>query len=605
VKIKATALCEKDRKKMRALLPIIALGGSLAAPPVAALELGELTVQSNLGRPLRASIAYALAPNEVLSNTCVSIHNSTSGLPGIGAFTISVTERAIIIAGKASIREPMLGMRVTVNCPQTPNLSRDYMLFVDPENTTQVNDSISAVMQTRNVSETARKTPTEIRQDLMEPIGQSSRYQAKVGDTLSNIVSRIENRSMKLWPAVDAIFEANPHAFIGNDPNKLKAGSWLEIPSLDGTAPVVAEAATVADTLTQDTPAATSTAANTAEKDTIAVYEPSVAVEVPAAIEAPQTFVEQAAAEEIINELRSGDIVLDGDSAMLEPAGAIAIPDTELAGPKTTSASPNVPTAIITTDSARESTSPIKWLIGGSVALVAGLLLFLLGRRARSHFGSAPVDAVIRSSAVPDPADIEKLVAENELDYDISDDSPTEENLALDVDLAIGTGLGEGTDVEVIEQFGFAETAKLDIELPGESQAEKNSETDIIAPIRLETGSILESEVLPEEDDYDMSVIMDATKMPHHEDVTERDLMAVEVGTTDEIQISGNYTISKEVDYNILEQDYENELTATQALNEEIERAAAALVEDLNQAVNDGDEIEMDIEGGTVNMRAS
>jgi hypothetical protein len=38
------------------------------------------------------------------------------------------------------------------------------------------------------------------------------------------------------------------------------------------------------------------------------------------------------------------------------------------------------------------------------------------------------------------------------------------------------------------------------------------------------------------------------------------------------------YTINKEVDFQVLEQDYEDELTATQALNEEITRAAAELV---------------------------
>ena len=42
---------------------------------------------------------------------------------------------------------------------------------------------------------------------------------------------------------MNAIFAANPESFLDNDPNKLKAGSWLTIPSLDGTAPVVAAAA--------------------------------------------------------------------------------------------------------------------------------------------------------------------------------------------------------------------------------------------------------------------------------------------------------------------------------------------------------------------------
>jgi len=99
--------------------------------------------------------------------------------------------------------------------------------------------------------------------------------------------------------------------------------------------------------------------------------------------------------------------------------------------------------------------------------------------------------------------------------------------------------------------------------------------------------SILESEVLPEDDDYDMSVIVDATKMPQPDDVTERDLRAVKVTPNDESLISDAYTISKEVDYDILEKDYEDEMSATQALNAEIARAAAELTQDLDETMSD------------------
>ncbi len=85
-----------------------------------------------------------------------------------------------------------------------------------------------------------------------------------------------------------------------------------------------------------------------------------------------------------------------------------------------------------------------------------------------------------------------------------------------------------------------------------------------------------------DDDDYDMSVIMDATKMPNTDDVTERDLEAVPIETSDSALITGSYTVSHEVDYNILEQDYEDEFTATQALNQEILRAAAALEEQMD-----------------------
>jgi hypothetical protein len=122
----------------------------------------------------------------------------------------------------------------------------------------------------------------------------------------------------------------------------------------------------------------------------------------------------------------------------------------------------------------------------------------------------------------------------------------------------------------------------------------KKSETDIIPPLNIEVQSILESEVLPDEDqqaevdaeddDYDMSVIVDATKMPNPEDATMRDLEAVPVDTGDDTILSEDYTVSSEVDYTVVEQDYEDELTATQALNEEIARAAEELSDKMDEA---------------------
>ena len=559
----------------RTLLPLVAIGGGLAVTPAIALELGELTVQSNLGQPLRASIAYALAPNEMLSNTCISIGGgrSTSALPGIGSNSISITESAIVISGETRVREPMLGTRVTINCPYTPNLSREYMLFVDPADAAPVSlrpspaaAAPAAVVPTAGQT-VARRAPAPTVDTA--PIGQSARYQVQPGDSLSQIASRIENRSAKLWPAVNAIFDANPDAFIDNDPNKLKAGTWLTIPSFDGTAPVVSagiEVTSVAKTVDGS------------------VYEPPVLEDV----------VEPAAVTDTVSrtagELRPGDVILESQNPYVEPVAAttVVIPDTQLPGPETTSISPNVPTAnvsttIVSTGSRSESTSLYTWLIGVGLAIFAALVLF--GRRIRNRFGSAPIAAGATATAAR--ADTDTLEAQAA--YDLDDDSPTEENLVLDADLVLGTGLEEGTDMEVAKDFGFAATTELDIELPFEPEAPiADGGTDVIPPLspaRLE--SILESEVLPEDDDYDMSVIVDATKMPRPEDVTERDLMAIPVGVSDETLISDNYTISKEVDYNILEQDYQEELTATQALNEEISRAAAKLSSTLDETNSD------------------
>ena len=567
----------KDRASKRSLLPLVALGGGLAVTPAAALELGELTVQSSLGQPLRASIAYALAPSEMLSDTCVSVGGgrSTSDLPGIGRSTIRVTDTAILITGNTLIREPMMATRVTINCPYTPNLSREYMLFVDPAAVADA-QAVAATPQAVPAAAAApqpvaRTTTRPARTADTTPIGQSTRYQVKPGETLGEIVSRIENRSISLWPAVNTIFVANPDAFIDNDPNKLKAGAWLTIPSLDGSAPVVSVAAPAAAP-------AVATAAELPPVETIdgAVYEP------PILDDAAQPVVSDAAASETLvtevsREVSADNNVVESGNPYVEPEATVTIPDTELEGPTTSSESPNVPTAIISTGSRSESTSMLAWFIGGGLAIFGLLVLF--GRRIRERFGSTPVGAVAAGAAVHELA---------EDDYDIEDDSPTEENLALDADLVLGTGLADGTDMEVAQDFGFAAPTDVDIELPFEPQPVDNT-AEGLPPPRVKADSILESEILPEDDDYEMSLILDATQAPEFDSdnsLTDEYTVNQELSPTDE------YTINEDV-AEILEKDYEEELTATQALNAEIERAAADLSATLDEASPDDETSEM------------
>jgi hypothetical protein len=162
-----------------------------------------------------------------------------------------------------------------------------------------------------------------------------------------------------------------------------------------------------------------------------------------------------------------------------------------------------------------------------------------------------------------------------EIDYDISDDSPTEENLVLDADLIMGTGLSDSSNSNISDGFRFAESSELDVEVPDED-------------------SILDNEVLPvaADDDYDMSVIIDATKIPQADDTAEHDFKAVEVTTGDDTLMTQNFMSDKDADFQIIEQDYEDELTATQALNLEIAHAAAELtakmeIEGINKTDDD------------------
>ena len=256
----------------------------------------------------------------------------------------------------------------------------------------------------------------------------------------------------------------------------------------------------------------------------------------------------------------------------------------------TASSASDVPTTVVSTGSRSESTSMLMWVAGIGLGIIAALLLY--GRRFREHLRSTREEASV--SKAHDASDLTDGIEEvpeatdDFAGYDISDDSPTEENYVLDADLGVGTGLKETGDFDVAQGFGFAASMEVDVEPPPESiETAPGSGTDIIPPLTREMDSILESEVLPEDDDYDMSIIKDATKMALPEDVTEQDLQAIEVDAPEDDEDDTHVTISEDVNYDLLEQDYEDELSATQALHIEIERATAKLAQDLDSAIND------------------
>lgn len=620
----------KINRVNRKLPALIAVGSCMAVLPANALELGELSVQSSLGQPLRASIAFALAPHEQLNRYCVSFRSgpTAGGLPGIGRTTLSVANGVILLTGTTPVREPMLATQVVINCPYTAKFSREYMLFVDPPSET-TSASFAATTTAAPVpltvhAPTAVSRPATVQRRASvnrDPIANSARHQVMRGETLSEIVARIENRTLTMWPAVDLIFAANPDAFMDNDPNKLKAGSWLTIPDLGGVDPiVVADAPASADVYES---AVSSAAAPAAVADTASteIYEPSafdvnvadVVEALPVAVDASVSDFsvgESVPAYEIVNlsasapvtdsmtevttnDLQPGDIILDNspleNSPAIETAGSTNSEISVGIQPETSASSSGLPAWFL-------------WLAGGGVAFILALLMF--GRRLRGLFGSTPVGPVLvrpeRRSSDYDTSgttEIEATIIEQADDdsFDQLDDMPTSENLILDADLIDGTGLEEGTDMDVAQDFGFAASADLDIELPFEPVASADLEASVVAgeteilPLANEP-TILENEVMPEEDDYDMSVIMDATKMPQPEDATEFDLKAVEVDSGDETMVSNSgYTLSEEFDFKIVEQDYEDELTATQLLNKEIADAALKLSDD-DEGEPDSDE---------------
>ena len=583
----------------KAVLPaLVAVGGGLVTIPAGALELGELEVQSKLGQPLRASIAYALGPNEIIDSYCVSIQSSSGGgkLADSTTATVSAANGVISLTGRSVILEPLMLANVVVNCPYTPHVSRNYTMFVDPvdmQTAVAAAEQLATAAQPAVAPATTQTVAIERRAPAtLTAIEQGVQYRVQPGDSLSRIAQRLQDRQVGLSAAMNVIFVANADAFINNDPNRLKAGSLLLIPSLAGneitplsfTSGDSEQAATeppVTTVAVTDTIVETNVYDGAETIDTSVADEPASTAPVEAVFEAAPAAVSGDASstyDSAYADLQPGDVVIDTTVEPLRPA-----------------ASPSVaaPRVIRSPATKEPSWNWLLWLAAGGMAIVTGVLMF--GQRLRERFGSSPVGAraqMPRQQSVQGTprvapiaiSDSEISVEEikpvyDDIDFDLSDDSPTEENLALDADLVIGTGLDESTDVDVNQDFGFAATTDLDLELPLKSMREDESpETDILPPLeRTQQEIVVDSEILPDDSQYNMSVIIDATKMPDPAEVTERDLKAVPVEDNGQTLISDNYSINKEVDFETLEKDYEDELTATHALNMEIEKAAAEL----------------------------
>jgi len=624
----------KRKTNMQILPALAAVGGAcgLAAVPASALELGQIRVDSTLGQPLRASIAYALSPNEQMFDFCIFLKpgRSANGIPVVGNVRIAITDSVIVLNGRTPIREPLLAMQLSVNCPYTAHLARDYTLMIDPalpgesEPVALSTDAAplitveTSTVTAADIVSVRKPTPTVpagARPQNDNPIDASSRYLVQPGDSLSQIASRIEHRSIALWPAVDAIFAANPGAFLNNDQDLLKAGSWLLIPDMTGAAAVAT--ANAGNAVQQNTVA--SDAASSAAYSGVVVPDTSAAP-VPEAAAAPveelaeplAATVEEAAeptvatvAEAAIPEMRPGDIIVGTDSLFVVPVGAdevVDIPDISIETPRIAQPAPAIVSRGTGDGGISGAWSWLLWLGGTGLALMLGLFVF--GRQLRERFGSVAVGtpAVPSQRRGDEPA---PRPAVSEIDYNFDDDTLNTRAIVLDADLEASTGLQDASEMNVTQDYGFSATAdndyKIDLEITEQASMEEDLQsTDVIPPLEKMRETILVNEILPSDDDvaevdadedYDMSMTVDATSVVLDENTsTTRDLQAVLVAADDDSDSDDTeQTLIQEGDYHILEQDYQDDLTATQALDIEIEEAARALTGRMDDVDVSGD----------------
>ena len=248
---------------LRKLAFVVGSASLVAASVAHALGLGDIRPGSGLNQPLNAEIQLValrgVAPEEIRATIASADEFDRAGIERVYA----LNDLKMVVQGTAdgeaviklrttdAVREPFLNFIVELNWPNG-RLLREYTLLLDPPvfadeapvvtarprvqtPATTTGTITSAPVRTPQPNETA--APSAPVGNTMA--GADSYGPISANDTLWSIASRVRpNDSVTVQQTLVAILKANPQAFINNNPNQMRQGETLRIPSADDIAAV-------------------------------------------------------------------------------------------------------------------------------------------------------------------------------------------------------------------------------------------------------------------------------------------------------------------------------------------------------------------------------
>ena len=262
---------------------ILLAGVALATlqPGIAeALAIGDLNIHSALGQPFVATTTARVGAGEKLVPGCVT---AVADMPGGNASSLALTttvaalsatgEYPIRVSSRAPLYEPMYEIQLNVSCPGIAALARNYIVMLDVSMTsplTQVEAStapelpvVTSNVRVGNTPAATKETAVSLNEStskqsirisaLLNPdsnpvmgettspaqssttnkaIQTGSDYSVQRGDTLLTIAQEVEGRTgFTTRQVADAIYQANPRAFIEGNPDLIKMGFFITVPS--------------------------------------------------------------------------------------------------------------------------------------------------------------------------------------------------------------------------------------------------------------------------------------------------------------------------------------------------------------------------------------
>jgi pilus assembly protein FimV len=224
----------------RGLIALVSITiGTYPLADASALGLGDAELRSRLNEPLVVEIDLIGVPSQLdRLEATIGRDAHTGASPGLSIqlrAELSVDRAgrpSIRVTTEQAVREPIVGFLLVVEGARE-HVMRDYTVLLDPPGYSlpvrPAPETRRAPVRALEPASSAVPAPEAVIQPPPQRIGPVAH-----GDTLSRLAMRHAAGPGVTWAQMTwALFEANPHAFIDRDINKLRSGVFLTIPSTD------------------------------------------------------------------------------------------------------------------------------------------------------------------------------------------------------------------------------------------------------------------------------------------------------------------------------------------------------------------------------------
>lgn len=210
-----------------------------------AIGLGEIQVDSALGKPLRASVSIIATTDELPDIACFRLLRKSSPadneVPRLGQARLSIStihgKHWLSITTDKPVNEPILSIPLHVGCNE--DFTKEFTLLLDPPEFVAVPTAASTSVESKSIAK--ENSPSTVRH--------TGEWEMDEGESLKSLAKSIYPADRRMQRAfIDALREANPDAVPRKDKTPFAPGTMLRIPDLRTLANRIPLVATVPQT---------------------------------------------------------------------------------------------------------------------------------------------------------------------------------------------------------------------------------------------------------------------------------------------------------------------------------------------------------------------